>query len=49
MKSEQEIKELKKKLDSKNLAIKELDADGFLSWSEKAGHWADCLDWVIKK
>ena len=49
MKSEKEIKELKEKLDSKNPSIKELDADGFLSFSDKAGHWADCLDWILGK
>ena len=41
MKSEQEIKELKKKLDSKNPAIKELDEDGFMSWSDKEAHCAE--------
>ncbi len=49
VKSEEEIKEMLKKLDSKDKQIKELDEEGFLRWSDKAGHWVDCLDWVLSK
>ena len=49
MKSEQEIRELLRKLDNKDKQIKELDEEGFLSWSDKAGHWADCLNWMVEE
>jgi len=49
MKSEKEIKEFMAKLEGKSPELKELDADGFLSLSDKAGHWSDCLDWVLGK
>jgi len=48
MKTEKEIREMLIKL-SKNKQIKELDEEGFLSWTDKAGHWADCLGWVLNK
>lgn len=48
MKSEKEIKELIEKLD-KNKLIKELDKQGFVEYTYKAGHWLDCLNWVLRK
>lgn len=46
MKSEEEIKEMLGKLDNKS--INELSDDGFVDYSDKAGHWEDCLRWVLK-
>lgn len=47
MRTEKEIKELLDRLDAKKGVLKELDNMSFLSLSDKAGHWIDCLEWVL--
>lgn len=46
MKSEKEIREMHEKLNN-NKSIKELDEEGFVNYTDKGGHWSDCLDWVL--
>jgi hypothetical protein len=40
MKTEKEIR-------AKLKMIKEIPNDGFIEATNKAGHWEDCLDWVL--
>ena len=47
MKSEQEIKEMKERLESTEGS--DLNQKGFIETTSKSGHWSDCLDWVLNK
>ena len=48
MKSEKEIRELYDKL-SDNELIVSLNKEGFVKYSDKGGHWLDCLDWILRE
>jgi len=45
MKTEKEIRELKEKLEN---SFKELDDAGFITLTEKGGHWLDCFEWILE-
>ena len=48
MKTEKEIMKMFRKL-TNNKGIEELDSNGFISYTDKSGHWEDCLAWILDK